>query len=88
MQNALLFYEAIVAIQAREKQAPSKNAEEMWQRVLTAIQPVLDENDYFYLSLFAQALSEAKKLSTAKDFPFEHFGLFAHSLREFSSNGS
>ncbi|OBX04837.1 hypothetical protein QV08_12225 [Gallibacterium salpingitidis] len=80
MQNALLFYEAVTAIKMRENQAPSKSAEEMLQRVLTAIHSELDETDYFYLSVFAQSLSEAKKLSTANDFPFEHFGLFAHSL--------
>ncbi|MBP4133529.1 hypothetical protein [Gallibacterium anatis] len=88
MQNALLFYEAITAIKAQEEQAPSQNGAAMLQRTLTIIGSELDDTDYFYLSVFAQALSEAKKLSTANDFPFEHLGLFAHSLRESSVSGS
>lgn len=86
MQNALLFYEAVTAIKAREEKAPSQNGAAMLQHTLTAIGAELDDTDYFYLSVFAQALSEAKKLSTANDLPFVHLGLFAHSLRESSFN--
>ncbi len=88
MQNALLFYEAMTAIKAQEEQAPSQNGVAMLQHTLTAIGSELDDTDYFYLSVFAQALSEAKKLSTANDFPLGHLGLLAHSLKEFSVSGS
>ena len=82
MQNALLFYEAMTAIKAQEEQVPSQNGAEMLQRALTAIGSELDDTDYFYLSVFARALSEAKKLSTANNFPLEHLGLLACFLKE------
>ncbi|HII3824537.1 hypothetical protein [Pasteurella multocida] len=52
------------------------------------MQSELDDADYFYLAAFAEALILAKKFNTATDLPFEHLGLFAHALSEFSSKVS
>ncbi|MBF0752230.1 hypothetical protein E4T92_08835 [Pasteurella sp. WM03] len=88
MQNLAGLFEATRKIQEREKQAPSQNTKIMLAKTLENLDSELDDKDYFYLSLFAEALIESKKLSKANDFPFEHLGLFAHSLRECSSSVS
>ncbi|QDA24780.1 hypothetical protein [Pasteurella multocida] len=88
MQNVVLLYEAVTKLQEREKQAPSSTAKVIFERTQEALQSELDEADYFYLAAFAEALILAKKFNTARDLPFEHLGLFAHALSEFSSKAS
>lgn len=88
MQNAVLLYEAVTKLQEREKQAPSSTAKAIFERTQVAVQSELDDTDYFYLAAFAEALILAKKFNTATDLPFEHLGLFAHALSEFSSKVS
>lgn len=88
MQYLLSISEATHKLQEREKQAPSQDAKMMFERTINSLETELDELDYFYLSLFSEALIEAKKFSTANAFPFEHLGLVTHSLKEFSSSTS
>lgn len=88
MLHLLSLYEAILTLNEREKQAPSQDSKMMLADTLDRLKLELDEKDYFYLSVFAEALIKSKKLSTANDLPFEHLGLFAHSLRECSSSTS
>ena len=88
MLHLTSLYEAFLTLQEQEKQAPSQDSKTMFNTTLNRLEMELEDLDYFYLSVFAEALISSKKLSKANDLPFEHLGLIAHSLREFSSSTS
>lgn len=88
MQLLIQMSEAALTLQEREKQAPSKTMQVMFERTLALHRSELDDSDYFYLSVLLEVLSSAKNRSTANENAFLRFGAVAHVCNELTSSTS